>query len=108
MVLKLLIKNDFDQAVAEYTEAIRLDPKYVNAGSRGKAVSGKGDFDKAIADCSDTIQLDPNFGSPYGTRATPLVSGGREYDKAMADYNEAIRLDPKFAGQYVCRGLVFD
>jgi tetratricopeptide (TPR) repeat protein len=51
-------KGDFDNAIADCTEAIRLDPKdalaYLN---RGLAYRSKGDSDKAIADFKEAIRL---------------------------------------------------
>jgi Tfp pilus assembly protein PilF len=53
-------KGDNDRAIADFTQAIQLDPKstqaYVN---RGFAYDDKGDDDRAIADYSQAIQLDP-------------------------------------------------
>ena len=44
-------KGDHDRAIADYTEAIRLDPKYANAYGRSRQQpTGKGDHDRAIAD----------------------------------------------------------
>ena len=54
-------KGDLDKAIADYTEAIRLDPKYAMAyDSRGRRLGTKGDLDKAIADFNEAIRLDPN------------------------------------------------
>jgi tetratricopeptide (TPR) repeat protein len=56
------MKGDYDRAIADLTEAIRLDPKYVWAyASRGEAYRMKGDYDRAIADLTEAIRLDPNY-----------------------------------------------
>src|SRR5262245_39755134 len=53
-------KGDFDRAIADCDEAIRLAPKYAWAyHTRGNAYRMKGDFDRAIADASEAIRLDP-------------------------------------------------
>ena len=39
---------DYDRAIADYDEAIRLDPKI--AAARGNAYCAKGDFNDAIMD----------------------------------------------------------
>jgi tetratricopeptide (TPR) repeat protein len=48
--------GDNDRAIADYSEAIRLDPKYASAyNNRGTACRAKGDNDRAIADYSEAI-----------------------------------------------------
>jgi len=45
------VKGDDDRALADYNEAIRIDPNYKYAyNGRGSAYSAKGDQDHAIAD----------------------------------------------------------
>ena len=110
-VAQLLIKalfhvaaKDYDLAIAECTEAIRLDPN--NAWGyclRGDAHLGKGDYNSAIADYTQAIQLEPNQARAYFGRGEAYLSK-RDYDSAIADYTEAIRLDPKNAAAYSRRG----
>ena len=55
-------KGDFDKAIADHTEAIRLNPKYASAyHNRGTTYSKKGDHDKAIADYTEAIRLEPEI-----------------------------------------------
>ena len=90
-------KEDFGLAIAEYTEAIRLDPKVAEAYAlRGCAYNKKGEHDKAIADYSQAIRLAPNLApvfllaqaNTYQLRGLAYVRKG-ELDKAIADYSEA-------------------
>ena len=59
-------KGEYDKAIADCTEAIRLNPKdakfYYN---RGNAYGRKGEYDKAIADCTEAIRLDPKHALSY-------------------------------------------
>ena len=90
-------KEEYDKAIADFDEAIRLDPKDAEAyNDRGEAWYAKDDLDKAIADYDEAIRLDPDFAEAYRNRGLLLRRDG-EYDKAIADFNEAIRLDPKDA-----------
>lgn len=53
-------KGDFDRAIADYSEAIRLEPKFAEAYlSRGLAHLYSGDLTKALADVSEASELDP-------------------------------------------------
>jgi tetratricopeptide (TPR) repeat protein len=54
-----LAKGDTDRAIAEYIEAIRLDPKFAHAYThRSEAYQAKGDRDRAIADHNEAIRLE--------------------------------------------------
>ena len=85
-------RGDYDRAIADYNEAIRLDPKEaVPYRARAMAFKGKGDLDHAIADYSEAIRLDPEDASNYSSRAEAYLKKG-DYDRAIADYSEVIRL----------------
>jgi tetratricopeptide (TPR) repeat protein len=44
-------KKEYDQAIADYTKALEIDPKYISAlNDRGLAYTSKGDYERAIAD----------------------------------------------------------
>ncbi len=93
-------KGDMDKAVADFTEAIRLDPKSPEAHfNRGNAFLRKGDLDKAIADFTESIRLDPRHAETFGGRGSSCRLKGN-YDKAIADYTEAIRLAPVYSDNY--------
>ena len=62
-------KGDYDQAIADYSEAIRIDPNCAYAyAERGATSLFKGDYDKAIADCNEAIGLDPKHVEAYSSR----------------------------------------
>ncbi len=90
-------KNQYDKAIADLNEAIRLDPTYAIAyNNRGVAWQHKKEYDKAIADLNEAIRLEPTYAIAYNNRGNAWRDK-KNYDKAIADYNEAIRLDPKDA-----------
>ena len=97
--------KEFDIAIADFNEAIRLDhgSAAVAYQGRGRAWRDKKDYDKAIADCNEAIRLDPGHARAYYTRGV-VWSDKKDYDQAIADYNEAIRLDPGYAHPYNGRG----
>ncbi|HXW26809.1 MAG TPA: tetratricopeptide repeat protein, partial [Xanthobacteraceae bacterium] len=101
-------KEDYDSAIADFNEAIELDPKYIDAYyERGYAYYAKGDYDRAVAEYTEAIRLDPKFTNAYYERGYSYSAKG-DYDSAVADHTEAIRLDPKFADAYYERGNAYD
>jgi tetratricopeptide (TPR) repeat protein len=54
-------KGDYDQAIANYNEALKLDPNFAAAYyQRSNAYRLKGDHNRTIADWTQVIRLDPN------------------------------------------------
>ncbi len=102
-----LFGTDFEPALSDYCEAIRLDVRNAKAYvHRGSVWSVMQRHDKAVADCTEAIRLDPKCRDAYLTRADAL-SDKQDYDKAIADYNEGIRLDPYDASAYFNRGFAW-
>ena len=96
--------GDLTGAIADYTEAIRLDPKNARAyRNRGFAKEKNGDLAGAMADYTEAIRFDPKDTLAYCDRGVVKAKNG-DLAGAMADYKEAIRLDPKYALAYRLRG----
>ena len=96
-------KGDFDEAIADFTEAIRFKPDYALAYcNRGTAYGNKGDSDKAIVDLTEAIRLKPDADA-YNLRGLAYGKKG-DHDKEIADFSEAIRLKPGYAEAYRNRG----
>ena len=97
-------KDDYPTAIANYVDAIRLDPDdswlyYM----RGNANLGQRLYDEAIADYDEAIHLSPDFAEAYYWQGRAKHSLER-YDEAIADYDEAIQLLPDFAEAYYWQG----
>ena len=104
---KLGLEN-YNGAIADLTETIRLAPKNVYAYfNRGIAKSYLGQYTDAIADWSKAIRFDPNFVSAYVNRGFLKGELG-QYIAAIADFNTVIRLKPNLAAAYFYRGLMKD
>ena len=87
-------KHDYDEAIADFTEAIRLDPSYSTYYSnRGRAYNAKKEYDRAILDLNESIRLNPRNSLPYWNRAISYENR-RERDRALADWRTTLRLDP--------------
>jgi tetratricopeptide (TPR) repeat protein len=100
-------KGDLDNAIADYTEAIRRDPDYAAAyNSRGIAYKAKGDVDKAIADYDQAIRLNPGSAPAFNNRGYAYFAKS-SYDRAVTDFDEAVKLDPQYALAYNNRGYAY-
>ena len=100
-------KGDLDRAIADFSEAIRLDPKDAHAyNNRGSAYENKGDHDRAITDYDEAIRLDPKYALAYNNRCWSRALIGRDLDQALADCNESLRLSPGYAEALNTRGFV--
>ncbi len=68
-------KGGLDQAIADFTDAIRLDPEIADAYyNRGHAYGRRATSTRPIADLTQAIRFDPE-NSEYGIRG--LAYGGR-------------------------------
>jgi tetratricopeptide (TPR) repeat protein len=100
-------KGDRDRALADYNEAVRLDPKNGDAfRNRGGIYDLKGDRDRAIANYDEALRLNTRDGVAYFNRGNIYESKG-DHERAITDYNEAIRLNPKDGDAYLNRGTVY-
>jgi tetratricopeptide (TPR) repeat protein len=98
-------KGEYDRAIADYTAAIRINPKYSSAyTNRGVAYVEKHDYDRALADYNIAIRLDPKDAVAHNNRGVAWKNKG-EYDLAIADYNTAIKLDKNYVSAYSNRGV---
>jgi tetratricopeptide (TPR) repeat protein len=93
-----------DVALADFDEAIRLDPRSATARtSRGNLLGDKGENDKAIADYDAAIRIDPKLAPAFSNRGlTYLVKG--DAARAIEDLDQAILLAPDLADAYNNRG----
>lgn len=100
--------GDSDNAIADYTQAIRIDPKFAMAvNNRAYAYLAKGDLAQALANSKMAVQLEPKDASFFDTRGTIYQKVGAP-DRAIADFDMALRLDPKYPGALARRGLAYE
>jgi len=100
-------KGNRAAAIADYDEAIRLEPKNAPAlNNRGTAHSEAGEAAAALADFTAAIKQNPRFASAYFNRANAYAGQG-EAQRAIADYTAAIRLNARNVNAYIARGALY-
>jgi len=96
-----------DLAVLDFSNAIRLDPKYA-AAYRGRAGAFRlaGALPRAFADVNEAIRLDPRDARAYYERGLEQAAR-RSFPQALADLARALELDPTDANFYRDRSIVW-
>jgi len=100
-------KGELDQAIADYTQALKINPEFVTAYSnRGLAYSDKGELDQAIADYTQALKINPEYVNAYNNRGIAYYKIG-ELDQALDDFNQALQINSKYANAYNSRGVAY-
>jgi tetratricopeptide (TPR) repeat protein len=100
-------RGNFDQAIRDCDEAIRLEPGKAQAyGHRGKAWAGKGDTERALADYEAAIRIDPHNPALLREQGVLWRQVG-DLDRALIAFDHAIRLGFSDASAYNERGQVW-
>ena len=96
-----LSKNgDYDEAIQEFNEAIRLNPGLASAHyGRGEIFFQRGDYQQAIRDFTRTIGLAPDYTFAYYSRGVANERTG-ETEEAILDFTHTVRLKPSYAPAY--------
>ncbi|WP_258594933.1 tetratricopeptide repeat protein [Mesorhizobium sp. AR07] len=93
-------KRDYDRAIADYDQAVSLDPNEPEAYyNRGTTWFNKGDSDRAIIDFDQAINLNPQYTKSYLNRGTAWFKKGDD-KHAIADFDKTISLDPSLADAF--------
>lgn len=97
----------YEEAIADYTRAIELDPAYTAAYvNRGNVYDDMERYEEALADYTRAIELDPALPESYFNRANGYVSL-EQYDAAIADYTRALELDATYTNALTGRARVY-
>lgn len=87
-------RGEWDQAIADYDVALRLDQKSVVAHTnKGNALAQKGLSSDAIAEYDKALSLDPNYVNAYIGRGNAHADL-RNYTQGLNDLDTALKLDP--------------
>ena len=99
-------RDDFEDAMANYNQAIELKPDYeVTYINRGRFKFFIDDKFGAIEDLDQAIKLNPDYIEAYNSRGIVKAESG-DHTGAIDDFNRAIELKPDLAKAYNNRGFV--
>ena len=83
-----------NKAVADFTQAIQLDPSHAGAYfARGMEYFNYFRYELAIADLSEDIRLNPTHAEAYYWRGF-MYHNRNEWEKAVEDFTQVIQLNP--------------
>jgi Mlc titration factor MtfA (ptsG expression regulator)/Tfp pilus assembly protein PilF len=99
--------EDFEQAIADFSEAIRHRPGVAAAyRERGTTYACRGEYRKALADLTHAHHLDPYDDVIYLQRGR-LWCKMSKYERAISELTRALHLCPHRAETYIERALAY-
>ncbi|MTJ11156.1 tetratricopeptide repeat protein [Anabaena sp. UHCC 0187] len=97
----------YDEAIADYTQAITINPQFAIAYSnRGLNYGKQGKIDLEIADYTQAIVINPQLADAFNNRGIVYGKQGKT-ELAISDFNQAIAINPKFTDAYTNRGVAY-
>jgi tetratricopeptide (TPR) repeat protein/Zn-dependent membrane protease YugP len=97
----------FANAIAEFDEALRIDPTLATAHyNRGHSYLMLGRLDEAMADLDAALRLEPGLIHAMVARGDVWVKRGNP-ERALAEYEAAHRMAPQNAVVLTCRGYAW-
>jgi tetratricopeptide (TPR) repeat protein len=105
--LASLKDSDFEKAIAQFSEAIAVNPRdYRYYSDRGVAHKMAGNLDLAILDYNKALEIKPNYTNALNNRGLAYLDQGN-YDLAVRDFTEALKQGGLEGKIYTNLGLAY-
>jgi Tfp pilus assembly protein PilF len=107
-LIYIRFKADWDRAIADYDEALKLNPKIAGAYTgRAAANLRKGNIDRALPDLNEGLRLDPKSPGVHNVFGYYYNKKG-DHERALTEVSEALRLYPQYLYAFSNRGEIYE
>ncbi|HLW69168.1 MAG TPA: tetratricopeptide repeat protein [Candidatus Binataceae bacterium] len=104
----LLLSGNTIEAIAEYKEALRLNPNDAEVDNDlALALNTNGQHDEAITQLKEALRLEPGLAAAHNNLGAAFDVEGR-HDAAIPEYREALRLNPDLATAHNNLGIALN
>jgi tetratricopeptide (TPR) repeat protein len=97
-------KSKYEEAVKWYDQALKIDPKSIDAlNGKGLVFNKLGRYEEAITWFDKAIEIDPNFVYALNNKGVTFANLG-SYEEAITWFDKAIEIDPNFVDALYNKG----
>lgn len=104
--MSLFEKEEYEDAVGEFTKAIGIAPHSYHFNNRGLAYYHMGLYDEALSDYNEAIKRQAEDALTFYNRGNVYLNKG-QYELAHNDYDQAITKEPKNSKFWHAKGLAY-
>ena len=110
LVKQGIVLNDagkYDEAIAKYNEAIKVDPNYATAYyEMGYTLFSTGKGKNAMPYLEKVLQLDPKSGGAYDMIGS-IYDDDKQMDKAIEYFQKGLKVDPGYQRLYYNLAIMY-
>ena len=89
-------KGHYDDAIIQFSEALRLKPDYAKAyNNLGAALASQKRYGEAIAYYTEALRINPDYAKAHNNLGAAFASQ-KNYGQAITHFSEALRINPNY------------